>query len=188
VLTYPYTQFSDRQARLGLSGRKGLRAREVLEQNGLVLTLAIGQSLFLIPAAQGYRAFGQEPPQVRRGISPEHSFLCQLARHLLLEQPHVSRVEAEVPVGESGATVDLVVHRKDGGLEAWEVTSSVSNITGNAIKCSGEGFQRVVFLCRDYSVRQAVWKRIQASGLPRDLRGRIRCVLFSSLGRKGGKK
>jgi hypothetical protein len=97
-------------------------------------------------------------------------------------------VDSEVPVGESGATVDLVVHRKDGGLEGWEVTSTVSNVTGNAIKCSGEGFQRIVFLCRDHAVRGAVWRRLQASGLPPDVSRRVRYVLFSGLWRRRPKR
>jgi len=183
-ISYPFDKYTARLDRLELSGRDGQTARRVLEQSDLVRSLDVGQAIYLIVTRDGYKVHQQAPHAHFSEQLLEHNYLEALARHYLLQEPSVDRVELHVPVNDKGACVDMVVYRKDGSMEAWELTISTGNVTGNAIKCGGEGFRRIVFLCRDHAVRQAVSKRIERSGLPPDLKHRLRYVLFSTLTRK----
>ncbi len=184
LISYPFSMYSDRLIRLGSSARAGLADRRVLEQSDYAPSVLVGQAVYLIATKKGYGILDQEPPTWLFGPSLEHAFLQAMARHFIAKEPSVDRIEVDVPVDTKGSAVDMCVHRKDGSIEAWEITSNITNIVGNAVKCGGEGFRRIVFLCRDHAVRQAVMKRLNRSGLPPDLRHRVRLVLFSTLTKK----
>jgi len=181
VLTYPFDQCTPRCQRLDLSGREFVRARAELEQKILIRVISIGRALYLVPMFDLYAKFGQDPPPQKRSLSLEHSFAVQLAAYLVRHQPLVSRVDTEVPVGSSGATVDLVAHTRDGARIAYEITLSLGNVVSNAAKCRDKGFAEIVFLCRNTQIKQGAWAQLREAGLPPELYGRCRVVLFSKL-------
>ena len=184
VVPYPFDGCNERLKRLNLSSRKFEEAKRELEERTFCKIIKLGQTLYLVPTDKFFQAFGLEPPKQKRLLALEHGFAIRLAAHLLRQDPLVRWVDIEVPLGDSGATVDLGVHRKDGSREAYEVTLSVGNISANAAKLQDKGFAKIVFVCRDTSIRQAAWARLQQSGLAPDLLGRCRVVLFSALAKR----
>jgi hypothetical protein len=184
LISYPFSMYSVRLIRLELSARAGLTDRRALEQAGYARSILVGQAVYLVATIKGYESLNQKPPTWLSGPSFDHAFLQAMAQHIISKEASVARIEVNVPVDEKGSAVDMVVHRKDGSMEAVEVTCSVNNVTGNAVKCGGAGFQRIVFLCRDCDVRAAVKKRVERSGLPGELRRRLRYPLFSNLTKK----
>jgi hypothetical protein len=181
---YEFDGCSERLQRLTLSGRGFEQAKRELQERRLIRGVPFGLTLFLVPEAKLYELFSIAPHRLKRQLSPEHSFGIHLARHHVSQDPHVRRVDLEVALGDSGATVDMVASLKDGTRDGYEVTLSVGNVTGNAAKCQDKGFARIIFLCRDVQVRQAAWAGLRECGFPPDFLGRCRCMLFSTLIRR----
>ena len=183
-LSYLFDGCAEHQKRLKLSARKFEQGKEHLIQASLVREVWIGQTLFIVPTDALYEAFSMAPPRLRRRLSFDHSFAVRLGAHLVGQDPLVQWVQDEVPIGDSGATVDFVAGLRNGNREAYDVTLSISNVGANAAKCQDKGFSKIVFLCRDTKVKDAAWAGLRQSGLPPELLARCRCVLFSTLLKK----
>jgi hypothetical protein len=180
-ITYPYDGCVEHQSRLNLSARKLEQAKAELEARGFVKAVPFGQTLFAVPTEALYGALHVQPPRLRRALSFDHSFAVMLGAHHLRQDPLVHSIDMEVPVGDSGAAVDIVARMKNGTREAVEVTLSAGNVASHAAKCRNAGFSKIVFLCRDTNIRQAAWSSLHNAGLEPELLARCRCILFSML-------
>jgi len=180
VGTYIESQYNERIGRLDVSARKLEQAKNELLNKGLIKELRFGKSLFLVPTAQLYKMLSLDPPY-ERNVSDIHSFSVLLAKKLLKPNPLIQSITAEAFLGDSNSTGDLLVHMKNGERHVYEITLSVSNVCSNAAKLQNKGFAQIIFVCRDYDVKQAVWAKIRNVGFDPDFLATIHCTIFSSL-------
>lgn len=176
----PDLQYRERIKGLDVSARKLGKAKTELLNKELIKEMWFGKSLFLAPTTQLFKAMGLESPY-KRDVSNIHSFSVLLAKKLMGPNPLVQSIKEEAFLGDSNSTGDLLVHMKNEERHVYEVTINSSNVCANAAKLQGKGFNQIVFVCRDYDLKQAVWARIRNGGFDADFLATIRCVVFSSL-------
>lgn len=179
----PDSQYGERIHRLEVSARKLEKAKNELLTKEFAKELQFGQSLFLVPTTKLFEVLGLESPY-RRDVSNVHSFSVLLLKKLLVPDPLTQSVKEEAFIGDSNSTGDLLVQTKNGERHLYEVTLSVSNVCANAAKAQNKGFSQIIFVCRDYDLKQAVWAKIRNAGFNEDFLATIRCVIFSQLIRR----
>lgn len=172
--------YRSRSERLKFSMRRINKAKEELVSKELAIEVWIGKTLFLAPTEKLYQHLGLLSPY-KRNVSVEHSFLTLVAKSLIEANPAVQKTAIEVPIGDTGSTVDLVAYLKNGQRHAYEITLSTSNIGQNAAKLHDKGFSKITFICRDDQLRQAVSKMLCDAGFEPDFFSHIECTIFSGL-------
>jgi len=180
VCIYPDSQYSQRIKRLGVSARKLERVKSDLLNKNLIKEISLGQSLFLIPTPKLYDLMGLES-SYKRNVSDIHSFLVLLTQKLIEPNPLIQSIKPEAFLGDSNSTVDLLVCMKDGQRWAYEITLNCGNVSANAAKLQDKGFSQIVFVCQDYSFKEAVWAKLRNAGFNPDFLATIRCTIFSAL-------
>jgi hypothetical protein len=180
ILAYPYAGVRARIMRLNMSARAFEKAKLEGCEKGLVIESAAGATTYLIPLPKTFEAFNFACPY-ERASSIEHAFYVGWAQHLLQGDPANKRVHAELKVGQSSCTSDLVTVGHDGTRRAYEVTLSTGNCLSNAAKYAHTDFAQIVFLCRDYRLRVAVEACCREGGLEPDLVAKLEYMQFSAL-------
>ncbi|MCD4831694.1 MAG: hypothetical protein K8R02_07820 [Anaerohalosphaeraceae bacterium] len=173
-------QYRERIEGLDVSARKLEKAKIELLNKGLIKEMLFGKSLFLVPTTKLFEVMGLESPY-KRDVSNVHSFSVTLLKKLIAHDPLIQSIKEEVFLGDSNSTGDLLAHMKNGERHVYEVTINSSNVCANAAKLQGKGFAQIIFVCRDYDLKQAVWARIRNGGFDPDFLATIKCVIFSSL-------
>ena len=180
IACYPYSSVRTRIKRLGISGRLFEQAKHELTTKGSVIESSAGQTVYLIPNSDTFDAFNMPCPY-RRAVSIEHSFYVALHAFLMKKDPRYRTVTPELAVGKTGQTADLGLLCHDGTKEAVEIILNTTNIITNAQKYAGTAFVRILFLCRDYQLRQAVKSSLHQSGLSTELLARLDFAQFSAI-------
>jgi len=183
ILVYQYSSVSVRIRRLGVSCSAFENAKHEGCEKGFIIESSNGQTTYLIPTEKTFEVFGMPCPY-KRNVSIDHSFRVGLGCFLLDKDPRYKSVQPEVKLGSSGSTSDIVTIAHDGTREAWEVTLSTTNILSNATKYENTAFAKIVFLCRDYKLKEAVKACCRESGLNPDLLARLEYTHFSALLRR----
>ena len=180
ILNFPESPYRQRVKRLKLSVRQLESASDELLAKGMIQPIWVGKMMFIAPLPPLY-TFMQLPCPYKRNVSIEHSFLTLVAQKLIQTWPLVKTTRLEYPLPGSSAAVDLLVITQNGDRIAYEITLSVSNICANAAKLRDHGLSSIVFLCRDYDLKDAVWASIRSAGFDADFLSMIRCMIFSGL-------
>jgi hypothetical protein len=180
VLVYPYNSVRARIQRLNISTRAFENAKREGLEKGFILESAAGATTYVIPLVRTFATF-EFPCPYKRNVSPEHSYFVGLGQHLLRQDPANKTVHTELKVGDSNCTADLVAVAHDGARRAYEVTLSTTNILSNAAKYDRTDFAQIVFLCRDYKLREAVRACCREGGLDAGLLARLEFMQFSTL-------
>lgn len=180
TLVYPYAGVRVRIKRLNMSARAFEKAKLEGSEKGFFLESAAGAITCLIPLAKTFEAFGFPYPY-RRDVSHEHSYFVGWGQHLLQEDPANKKVYTELKVGNSSCTSDIVTVGHDSTRRAYEVTLSTGNVLSNATKYTKTDFVQIVFLCRDYQLREAVRACCREGGLDADLLAKLEFMQFSTL-------
>jgi hypothetical protein len=183
ILVYLYSSISVRIKRLRISARAFENAKHEGCEKGFIIESDNGQTKYLIPTRKTFEALNMPCPY-KRDVSIDHSFRVGLGCFLLEKDPRYKSVFSELKRGKEGRTSDIVTVAHNGTREAWEVTCSTSNILSNAAKYKGTDFVRVVFLCRDHKLREAVKACCREGGLDPDLLAKIDYMHFSQLLRR----
>lgn len=184
TVTYPDSQFSERQPRLNLSARQLENAKAELLDQKLIKEVWLGKSLLLAPTPGLYAVMGLSSPYARN-VSDVHSFLVLLAERLIQANPLVKYTRREVPLDDSNSTVDLIAYLKDGDRWAYEVIHrSITNVSATAAKLKGKGFSLIYLLATDFNLKERVWASIRNAGFDQDFLSTIRCIIFNSLFRQ----
>jgi hypothetical protein len=177
IIDRPYKQ---RGERLKMSMRLLASARRELVEKGLAKEVWLGKSLYLAGTDKLYQCLGILSPY-KRNVSLEHSFLVLLTQSLIEVNPLIRKTGIEIPVGTAGCTNDLVAYLINGDRWAYEITLSSSNVTENAAKMRNRGFAKIVFVCRDDSLRKSVRKILLDADFDPDFSSTIECTIFSTL-------
>jgi hypothetical protein len=180
ILVYPYGSVRVRIKRLNMSARAFEKAKLEGYEKGFLLEATAGATIYLIPLAKTFDAWGFPCPY-ERNVSPEHSYFVGWGRHLLQQNPANKKIYTELKVGESSCTSDLVTVGHDGTRRAYEVTLSTGNVLSNVTKYTQTDFVQIVFLCRDYRLREAVKACCREGGLDADLLAKLEYMQFSTL-------
>jgi hypothetical protein len=180
---YPFSAVGVRIKRLGMGCSAFEQAKIEACEKGFLIESAAGQTLYLIPPEKTYHVFGVPNPY-KRAASTEHAFYVSLGGFLLQKDVRYRSVRTEVPVGKSGAASDIVTVAHDGTRQAWEVTLNTSHILANANKYENKAFAKIVFLCRDYKLKEAVKACCREGGLNPDLLAKLDYMQFSALLRR----
>jgi hypothetical protein len=181
IITYPDSQFSERQKRLDLSVRQLENAKKELLDLKLIKEIWLGKSLLLAPTSRLYTTM-EIPSPYTRNVSDVHSFLVLLTERLIQANPLVKYTRREVSIGDSNKTVDLIAYLKSGQRLAYEIIHhNTTNITALAARLEGKGYSELIFVATDYSTKQRVWAIIKNAGFDPDFLSTIRCTIFSSL-------
>jgi hypothetical protein len=180
ILCYLYCTVSVRIKRLGISARAFEQAKIEGCEKRLIFESAAGQVIYLIPYPITFEAFNMQC-LYDNNDHIEHSFYCGCVGFLLGKDPRYKSVHPGLKRGNSGAASDIVTVAHDGTREAWEVTLSTTNILTNACKYENTDFARIVFLCRDYRLREAVKACCREGGLNPDLLAKLEYMHFSQL-------
>ncbi len=160
------------------SDREYDAAKNQAVQEGLLIQSESGKSLYLIPSKSAYEKFGMVFPY-ERAVSVEHSFYIQLAVHTLKRVSSL-KVQAEVPIGTKGATIDITTTDKSGNMTAIEVTLTTSNLSSNASKLQDTAYKKIVWLCRDADTAKAVKAYFNKStALPSELTSKFEYIHLS---------
>lgn len=146
----------------------------------LIFESAAGKVIYLIPNPITFEAFNMPCPYDNND-HVEHSYYCGCTGFLLGKNPHYKSVHLLLKRGNSGAASDVVTIAHDGTREAWEVTLSTTNILANASKYENTDFAKIIFLCRDYRLREAVKACCREGGLNPDLLAKLDYMHFSQL-------
>jgi len=184
VQVYPFSSISVRIKRLGISAREFEAAKLEGLEKGLIVESAAGQLKYLILTQKGCDLLDMPCPFDERNVSLEHSYYVLWTRFMLEKDPSIKAVQVEVRLGLSGSTSDAVSIAHDGTRYAWEVTLSTTNVLANASKYVGTDFVKVIFLCRDYRLKEAVKACCREGGLDPDLLARLDFMHFSQLLRR----
>jgi len=179
-VSYPYSSTSVRIKRLTLSGRAFEKAKHQALEKGLLIQSSAGSTNYLIASENCYKLFDMPCPY-KRNISLEHSFYVALNCFLLSKNPALKSVTSEVKYGSSSCTSDIVTVSHDGTRCAYEITLSTSNILSNATKYQNSGFAKIIFLCRNFKLKEAVKANFRESGLDPELLSKIEFDHFSNL-------
>jgi hypothetical protein len=183
TIAYLYSNVSTRIKRLNMSARAFEQAKLEGCEKKLIFESAAGASTYLIPLPTTFAAF-DFPCPYERAASIEHAYYVGLNHSALKMDPAIKSVHSELKIGNSGHTSDLVTLGHDGTRCAYEVTLSTGNVLSNAIKYLNTDFSRVVFLCRDHKVRDAVKACCRSAGLDPQLLARLDFWHFSKLLRR----
>jgi len=182
LLVYPYGNVRSIIQRLRISAREFEKQKTSGCEKGLILESSAGASTYLIPTPRLFEAFGLPCPYDLTSV--EHSYYTEWAKFHLAKNPSIKSVKTEFKIGTSGATADLMTLGHDGIRCAYEVTLSVTNILANATKYTGTDFSRIVFLCRDHKLRDAVKAYCRAGDLEPALLAKLDYWQFSKLLRR----
>ena len=180
IVCYLYCTVSVRIKRLGISGRAYVRAKVEGYENKLIFESTAGQVIYLIPYPVTFEAFNMPCPYDNKDHI-EHSYYVGCGCFLLSKNPRFKSVHPGLKRGNSGAASDIVSVAHDGTREAWEVTLSTTNILANASKYENTDFARIIFLCRNYKLREAVKACCREGGLNPDLLAKLDYMHFSQL-------
>jgi len=180
ILCYPFSSVSVRMKRLGISGRAFENA--VLEgcEKKFFFRSSAGSTVNLIPEKKCFIASNMDDPFDSGGLR-EHSYYEHCCAFLNKKNPSYKTVQIKVKIGNSGAVADGVTIRHDGTREAWEVTLNTTNILANACKYEKTDFSKIIFLCRNYQLREAVKACCREGGLNSDLLAKLEYIQFSTL-------
>jgi hypothetical protein len=124
------------------------------------------------------------PSPYERCVSIEHSFYVGLGCFLLEKDPACKGVQAEAKLGSTGSTSDIVTTAHNGLRQAYEVTLNTTNVLANASKYENTDFQEIIFLCRDFKLKEAVKACCREGGLNPNLLARLGYMHFSQLLRR----
>jgi hypothetical protein len=182
----PFDTVSARIKRLGISGRAFEQAKRAAVSAGWIIESLAGQTLYLIATEKAFAAFGMPCPYARRRVSLQHSFYGSLTESLLRENSRYRSVQCEVPVGNQGATSDVLAITRDGLLEAWEVCLTSKHALSNIAKYKTTS-HRIVLLARTYEISMALKGMVKASGLEPELIARVEHLHVSQLLRRSRK-
>ena len=181
IVTFLTSTLRQRQERLGQSARQLESTKASLLNKGLIKEVWLGKSLMLAPMESLYKVLGVDCPY-QRNASEVHSYLVLLAAKLLESDPLVKHVKTEVSFGDSSATVDLVVYRKDGDRQAYEIVNrNTTNVPALAARLQGKGFAQICFLATEFSVKERVWATLRNAGFGSDFLATIHCDIFGTL-------
>jgi len=183
ILCYPFSSVSVRIKRLGISARAFENAQLEGCEKGFFFRSSAGSTIYLIPNLITFEAFDM-PYLYKRDVSIEHSFYVNLVCFLLSKDPRNKSIQPEVKRGDSGSTSDIVTVAHDGTRKAFEITLSTTNVLANAAKYEKTDFAIIVFLCRDYKLREAVKACCREGGLNPDLLAKLEYIQFSTLLRR----
>jgi len=183
AVVYLFSSVSVRIKRLGISARSFENAKHEGCEKSLFFESAAGATTYLIPNPIVFEAFGMPCPY-KRAVSVEHSYYVQWSRFLLSKDPTYKSVLTEVKCGGSSSTSDVVAVAHNGTRTAFEVTLNTTNVLANASKYDNTDFARIVFLCRDYKLREAVKACCREGGLNPDLLAKLDYMQFSTLLRR----
>jgi hypothetical protein len=182
LMVYPYSSVTVRIKRLGMSARCFEQAKIEGCERGFILESAAGATTYLIPTPKTFEALRFPCSYDLNYI--EHSYYRGLTEFLTAKDPANRSVHTEFKIGNSGATADVVTIGHDGLRRAYEVTLSTSNVLSNAAKYAETDFVQIVFLCRDYRLREAVKACCREGGLDSDLLAKLDYWQFSALLRR----
>ena len=147
----------------------------------LIKEICLGKSLMLAPTELLYRLLSMDCPY-KRNAYDSHSYLVFLAGKLIEPDPLVKHVKPEVSIGDSSATVDLVVYRRDGDRWAYEIVHrSVTNVSALAARLQDKGFAKICFLATDFNVKERVQASLRNAGFDADFLATVHCEIFSTL-------
>jgi len=183
ILVYLFSSVSVRIKRLSISARAFEDSKLYGLEKGFFIESFAGRTLYLIPTRKAFEAFNMPCPY-KRDISLEHSYYVLWTNFMLDKDPRFKSVQTEVKRGVSGSTSDVITVAHDGVRRAWEVTLSTTNVLANASKYVGTDFVQVIFLCRDYKLREAVKACCREGGLDPELLAKLDYMQFSSLLRR----
>lgn len=125
-------------------------------------------------------------PYVGRRVSLVHSFYGSLTEFLLRENPRYRSIRCEVPIGNQGATSDVLAVTCDGQLEAWEICLTAKHALCTIAKYKATS-HRIVLLARTYEISMALKGMVKASGLEPELIARVEHLHVSQLLRRSRK-
>ena len=182
----PFDTVSARIKRLGISGRAFEQAKRAAVSAGWIIESLAGQTLYLIATEKAFGAFGMPCPYAGRRVSLQHSFYGSLTEFLLRENSRYRSVQCEVPVGNHGATSDVLAITRDGLLEAWEICLTTSHVLANITKYE-KTTHRIVLLARSYELSMAIKGLVKGAGLDPDLIARVEHLHVSQLLRRSRK-
>jgi len=182
LMVYLFSSTSVRIKRLNISVRVFEKAKLEGCEKGFIFESAAGATTYLIPLPKAFEALGFPCPYDRNHI--EHSYYRELHRFLLTKDPANKSVHTEFRVGDSGSTGDIVTIGQDGTRRAYEITLSTGNVLSNATKYSKTDYVQIVFLCRDYELREAVKACCREGGLDPDRLAKLDYWQFSGLLRR----
>jgi len=183
IIVYMFSSVSVRIKRLGISGRAFEQAKIEGREKGLFIESSAGQITYLIPTQKAFEAFNLPCPY-KRDVSLEHSYYVLWTSFMLDKDPRFRSVQTEVKRGSSGSTSDVITVAHDGTRCAWEVTLSTTNVLANTCKYTDTDFVQIIFLCRDYKLREAVKACCREGGLDPDLLAKLDYRHFSQLLRR----
>jgi len=183
ILVYLYSSVSIRIRRLGISARAFEKAKIEGCEKEFFIESSAGQTIYLVPTRKTFETFNMPYPY-KRDVSLEHSYYLLWGCFILEKDPRYKSVQPEVKRGDSGSTSDIVTVAHDGTRETWEVTLSTTNVLANASKYDNTNFARIVFLCRDYKLKEAVKACCREGGLNPDLLAKLEYMQFSTLLRR----
>jgi hypothetical protein len=183
ILVYLYSSVSVRIKRLGISARAFEKAKLDGCEKNLIFESAAGATIYLIPKPKTFEIFGFPCPY-KRDVSTEHSYYVGWGHFLFQKDAAIKSVHSELKIGASNCTSDIVAVAHDGTRCAYEVTLSTINVLSNAAKYINTDFVRIVFLCRDYKLREAVRACCREGGLDTDLLAKLDYIQFSTLLRR----
>jgi hypothetical protein len=180
ILCYLYCTVSVRIKRLGISARAFEQAKIEGCEKKLIFESAAGQVVYLIPYPVTFEAFNMPCPYSNLATI-EHSYYIGWGCFLLGKNPRYRSADPQAKLGTHGCASDIVTVAHNGVREAWEVTLSTTNILANASKYENTDFARIIFLCRDYRLREAVKACCREGGLNPDLLAKLDYQHFSQL-------
>lgn len=181
LIASPFVPYKERGEQLNFSMRRNEKARDGLISREMVKVISLGRSLFLAPTEKLYQFTGTTSPY-KRCVSVEHSFSVLFTEYCIAADPMIQKTAVEVPVDNTGRTIDCVSYLKDGNRTAWEVTlNCTNNVASNAAKLKDKGFSKIIFVCRDHNIRKSVQAIIDGAGFDPDFRSTIDTALFGDM-------
>jgi hypothetical protein len=167
---YPFDNVTRQIKRRGLSGRDFEILKNKALINSYIVESSSGNLTFEIPTVKTYQVFNMPSPF---GPDPEHRFYIEMSVYHLKKDPTVRHVYPEYSFGNGNMRSDFASVGLDGRLTAYEITLSTTNVLSNAAKYSNTAFSNIVFLCRDYKLKEAVKAICRQGGLDPKLLSRI---------------
>ena len=177
----PSLTVRQRMEDLDFSGRAFVSAKNELIVRKLIIEEKVGRQNYLIPTAQAYAFFGVVCPYKNTDFD-QHSFYLDIIGRDFKRNKGIKSVTLEYKLADSGNNADIVTKKQDGTLEAYEYTSSISNIVQNCLKYEKcPAFNKIIFICKDSDILKAVKSKVLNAGLPVELLGKIDYALLSSI-------
>jgi len=181
TLANPFQQINELQKNTGISCRQLEILKDYLITKGYFIEIAVGKSRFLVGKENIYNLLGLAFPY-HKNVPLEHPYLILLAKNLLEANPLIDRIITEVRVKTCPAILDLLTVMKDGQRLGYEVVvKAIDNVCGHAVKIESFGLSQLVFLSRDYDIKQTVLAHIKNAGFAPNVLSKVHYVLFSQL-------